>query len=209
MDAQIIKGAQRGAPPVLPTTGIVSRKAQEAYAHCELILEAAGAEAAAILENARRQAQADRERARAEGYREGLAHWTEAVLRVTEARDSSLRDCERQLIELATSVARKIIGAELSLDPASIVAIVRQALSGVRREKSLTIEVHPSHLEAIRAKLKALAEAIGGARDLHVAADSSVEPGGCVVQTEFGVIDARLDVQLEVLRECLLRVSRK
>jgi flagellar biosynthesis/type III secretory pathway protein FliH len=44
---------------------------------------------------------------------------------------------------------------------------------------------------------------------LEVVADAGLPPGGCIVETEYGVIDARLETQLRCMEETLLRLARK
>lgn len=208
MDEKIIKAkvlaeAATGglAPKVLPH-GVF-----EAKEKAHEIVDAARAEARTIAEEAARQAEALRETARREGAEEGLARWNQAVVEAGEARDRLLRDSERELARLAVRVAEKIIGERLRAEPDTIVSIVAQALKSVRLERSLTIQVNPKHVEEVRARLERLHAVVGASREIQIVANAAVAPGGCVVESELGSIDAQLETQLNCLEKALRRAA--
>jgi type III secretion protein L len=169
------------------------------------LVESARAEARAIIERAERDATAIRETARAEGLEEGLARWNEALVEAGRAQERLLRDCEGELVRLAVRVAEKIVGERLRAAPETIVSIVAEALKSVRRERSLTIQVNPGHAEEIRRRVDRLRAVVGASREIEIVPNDSVAPGGCIVETELGVIDAQLETQLRCLENALRR----
>jgi len=50
-------------------------------------------------------------------------------------------------------------------------------------------------------------EAVESIKNITVAEDSSVEKGGCIVETDFGAIDARISSQLNELEQKILEIS--
>jgi flagellar assembly protein FliH len=46
-----------------------------------------------------------------------------------------------------------------------------------------------------------------GVKDIQVAEDSTVDPGGCIIETDFGEIDARISSQLAELESKIRSVS--
>ena len=108
---------------------------------------------------------------------------------------------------MAVKIAEKIIGEELRSSPETIVSIARECLRGVRHEHSLTLRINPGQTEELQRNLNSLIETAGPGRRIQVVPDSAVAPGGCVVDSVVGVIDARLETQLRCLEEILLRVA--
>jgi flagellar biosynthesis/type III secretory pathway protein FliH len=73
----------------------------------------------------------------------------------------------------------------------------------------LKIRVPADDLELVRKRIVLLREAAGPNRSIEVAGDSAISAGGCVVESEYGVIDARLETQLRCMEEVLLRAAGK
>jgi type III secretion protein L len=188
---------------------VVKGDAYEATVEASRIVEAARAQAGAILETAEQERQAIIEAARRKGYEQGLQEWNSAIVKADAARSQYLADSELELIRLAVRVAQKIIGAELRLNPEAIVSLARESMQSLGRERSLTLRVSTDSLALMRERIQSLRETAGPKRSIEVVSDRSVGPGGCIVESEYGVIDARLETQIRCMEEILLRAARK
>ena len=146
-------------------------------------------------------AEAAREAARREGFeagrQEGLAQVTELLARARAATSEQTAAAENDLRTLAVRIAEKILARELALAPGAVVDIVRAALAAAANRTPLVVRVHPDDVEIVRAARP----------ELTVHAEPAVARGGCLVDTEVGTIDARLDVQLAAI-ERALRAAR-
>jgi type III secretion protein L len=155
----------------------------------------------------RDDAEADRERLRAEavaaGREEGLASAAAALAGAARERDRRLAAVERELVALAVDVARRILGRELALDPESVVGIAREALVAARGRRELTLRVNPADAAAVRGAPALLAGALAPAAAFAIREDPAVPPGGALVETEAGLVDARLETQLAALLRAL------
>jgi len=208
MDEKIIKA--RTPADALPSSArVVKAEVYEASREAEQILIRARREAEVILAEAGGQAEAAREAARQQGYQEGLSHWNQALADALAARENLLLDGQQEVVRLAVRVAEKIIGEQIRADPGTVVSIVREALKSVGRERSLTIQVNPQHVEEVRSRMERLQEALGTGRQIQVQPSPAVSIGGCVVESELGVIDARLETQLQCLEEVMLRAAKR
>lgn len=186
-----------------PNQRILKQDQVEAAAEALSIVEQARIEAQAIVDAAHAEAARVRAEARDSAYADGLAEWNLAVQRVLAARDRFIASSEPAVIKIAMKAAAKIVGGELQSDPAAINRIVEEAMRGIRAGRAITIAVHPSGVETVRAYAENL-ESRTECR-IRVTARDSVPPGGCIVESELGVIDARLEVQLRCLEQILLR----
>jgi type III secretion protein L len=211
MTGKIIKpGAVDGTSKSSLTAAKVLRaEAYDATIEAAQILDAANAQARKVLEDAGRARQDAIEAARREGYEHGLQQWNAAITEVNAARDRYLAESEPELVRLAVRIAHKIIGEELRTHPEAIVNIARECLQGLRRERSLTLRVPPADVDLIRDRIRLLSQSAGRERSIEVVADPDISPGGCIVESEYGVIDARLETQIRCMEEILLRAARK
>jgi flagellar biosynthesis/type III secretory pathway protein FliH len=177
--ARVIRGGAR--PPEDAARADAERLRDEARADAEAIRARAISEAEQIREGARAEA---REQARAELAAEWLA------LERSRSAPSA------ELLTLASAIARRLVEAELTLAPEAIGAIAREALARVPGAQRVRIRAHPDDVAAL------------AALEVAVEADSSIARGGCVVLTELGEVDARLEVRLEALVRAIAASAR-
>jgi len=205
MNGKIIKGLTSR----LSEATIVRSATFEAANQAGEMIARARHEAEKILEEAEQAKQAIAEAAYQQGYEAGLQGWNEAVLAASLACQKRLDESEPELIRLALRIAQKIIGEELRINPEVIVSIARECLRGAGRGRSMTIKVPSADCDLVRRRIVLLREAAGPNHSLEVVGDMEMAPGHCVIESEFGIVDARLETQIRCLEEILLRAARK
>jgi flagellar assembly protein FliH len=147
----------------------------------------------------------------AQGERAGIeagAKRTEAMLRrvaqtledLAQLRKTIVRETERQMVQLAIALARRIVLRDVSLDPTLVAAMAHVALDRLGESTPATIKLHPDDYAAICAQR---GEQWGGAQ-VTVLPDTAVSRGGCLVESDFGVVDGSLDAQFEEMTRALL-----
>lgn len=185
-----------------PERRLVKREVLEHVQHAQDALVQAQAEAAQIIEAAKVEAEQLRQRA----HQAGLAQaQTEAMTLLGKARaeyDRLLQAQERDMLDLAFGIAQRIIHHSVSLDPQIISEVVAQTLEQVRHRRQILVLVSPKDLPILEAQRQQLQGLVEGAK-LYFDEDPQISPGGCVIETESGRIDARLEVQLEAMKAAL------
>ncbi len=181
----------------------------EARGMAKAILDKAQADAAQIIAKAHQEEQAILEEARRKGKEEGLAHVTEELARAKMQAGEMLKAASKDVVALALIVAEKIIGRDLERDPNTMIEICAAAIENVRNAKQMVLRVNPEDGAILRNGAKALMQLVGRSVDIAIKDDSDVRKGGCVVQTEFGTIDAQLSTQLGMLKEILISDDAK
>jgi len=113
-----------------------------------------------------------------------------------------IQESESTLINLALESAQKIV-AGMPVDSAMVEAVVREALKQVEDTAEIVIQLHPDDLALLRKNESALLKGLPETGPLRFAGASEVTRGGCIVQTRFGMLDARRETKLEQLRKTL------
>lgn len=121
---------------------------------------------------------------------------------LTQAIGQVTRECEGAMIALALEIAGKLVG-DLPISSEMVEAAVREALTSVEQGSNLTVLLNPMDYELLQqANAPVLLTDVGGER-LKFQTSPQVTRGGCMVQTHFGVIDARRETKLEALKQSL------
>jgi flagellar assembly protein FliH len=100
---------------------------------------------------------------------------------------------EREMVEMVVSLAKKVIHFEFSTRDDAVQEMIRLAVQSVLDRESMVIKINPTdkgYAESFRPELHHL---FGEIKNITFEAHSGVERGGCVVETNFGVVDARID----------------
>jgi flagellar assembly protein FliH len=175
------------------------------------LLAGAPAESWEGLMRTREEAAYERARANVESsLREQLARQSAEIAQLqqgilaslTSAIPQVIKESESAVITLALEAARRVV-ADLPIEPNLVEAIVREALTQAEDSAELTVQLNPEDLALLR---KHGSSVLAGAPDkgpLRFVASSEVTRGGCLVQTRFGVIDARREVKFEQLAQAL------
>ena len=181
----------------------------------EDILQSAREEAAQIIAQAESQKelieQSVRDKAlgeiRAEIQAE-MAHELELLrqeLALTIEQISSLHSqitdrAETDLVELALEIAKKVIGREITIDREVALTLAKIALSKLHNRTSAKVRLNPTDF----AYLQSHRERFNFHGSLELIEDASISQGGCLIQTENGDIDARIESQLDEISYGLL-----
>lgn len=135
---------------------------------------------------------------------EGRIQQFEAILTsAQEERRKVLAGIESEVVALALAVARKVLVDELRTNPEVVVAVARQAISRASVRETLTVRVNPADAEVIRSHRPDLMTSAEGIRTLEVAEDPRVMPGGCVIETATGTVEARIERQIDEITKAL------
>jgi flagellar assembly protein FliH len=139
-------------------------------------------------------------RARVEQALETVAAAERAM---AEMHDRYVAEAEAAAVDLAFQIAEKVIAATVASDREAVLGVVSGALLRTTDRDHLVLEVNPGDFELVRDSASELAARLGGISRMEVVSERRVEPGGCVVRTEAGEIDARVSSQLERVRQLL------
>ncbi len=150
----------------------------------------------------------------AQGERAGLeagGKRAEAMLRrlaqtleeLSGLRDNMVRQTERELVQLSVAIARRILQREVSVDAELTAALAHIALERLGGSAPATVRLHPDDYANVMAGHVA---PLGG-RQVQILADAAVSRGGCLVESEYGFIDASMDAQVDEIARAVLGES--
>jgi type III secretion protein L len=206
LEEQTAVNVIKRAPDSAGYRGVIKNQTLAARRDAEDITAHARLEAETIIQNAAKEAERVLDEAYCEGIEKSLAEFERHLIAIREIRSNVLRDAERDLLTLSVRIAEKILGKELILNKKTIIDIVSTALRNARQREKVTVFVNPSDLGTVTSEgEKYLSEE--KIRILDFVADPSVPAGGCVIETEVGKIDARLEIQFKVIENALLSQS--
>ena len=115
------------------------------------------------------------------------------IQELSEFRKKMYSKVEREMIEMVISLVKKVIHFELSTRDDSIQEMIRLAVQSVLDKESMTIKINPAdkeHAENFRPELRHL---FGEIKNISFEVNTGIDRGGCIIETNFGTVDARMD----------------
>lgn len=112
------------------------------------------------------------------------------------------REAESSLIEIALESAKKIV-AGMPIDQTMVEAVVREALRQAEDTAEIVIQLNPEDLTLLRQHEAPILNGLPESGPLRFVPSGEITRGGCIIQTRFGLIDARRETKFEQLRQSL------
>jgi flagellar assembly protein FliH len=118
-------------------------------------------------------------------------------------RNRIKQQLEREVVELAMHVARKVIQREVAISDDAIIGVVKEAMAQLDDPEKISIRLNPLDLKRLREAGERSQAAFENFENIHFEEDAGIESGGCYIHTEYGEVDARLEEQLRYIEEAL------
>ena len=146
-----------------------------------------------------------------EGYRKGLEQAEADILEFKKNTVNFMNATKEvfeyiapDILEISVDIAKKIIKKEVESDPQVLINTIIDVLKTVsKNEPKINIKVRPQAVQFIKDTLPNIAYQYGIDAKINIVSDPSIEEGGCVFQTNNGIVDASIDTQLEIIKKAL------
>ncbi|MBQ7611723.1 MAG: flagellar assembly protein FliH [Spirochaetaceae bacterium] len=220
---KIIKDAETAAfSEVKKQTDDAQVVNQKALDNANTILSDAEKKAATIVEEAESEKAAKLKeayddgfnRGREEGYREGELEVNRLIDRMhviinktMDRRQEILSETEQQIVDLVLLMTRKVVKVISENQRNVVVSNIVHALRKVKGRGDVTIRVNLLDVALTTEHTKNFLSVAENVNNITVVEDSTVDPGGCIIDTDFGAIDARISSQLNELEQKILEIS--
>jgi flagellar assembly protein FliH len=121
-----------------------------------------------------------------------------ALAQFTRDRAAYFQKVEGEVVQLALSIARKILHREAQLDPLLLAGIVRVALEKIDGASGVVLRIHPQDAADWRRYLTMHLEP---AHLPQIVEDQAQPPDGCVLETSMGTAIVGLELQLKEIEQ--------
>jgi flagellar assembly protein FliH len=112
---------------------------------------------------------------------------------------------EEQLVQLSVTIARQLVRRELRMDPAQVIAIIRETVALLpAATRDVRVHLHPDDATVVREKLATPT----ADRAWTIVEDPVMTRGGCRVTTDTACIDQRLETRIQSIMATILGEER-
>lgn len=191
---------KRGKIRAAPKTKVIPQEDLDELLNGKELLEAIQKDAEDYRLEVAKECEKLKEKAQAEGYEEGFKTWVEHIAKLEEEIAKVRKEFEKVLVPVALKAAQKIVGKALESE-GTIVSIVEQTLKPVTTHKKITIYVNKKDLEVLENNKQHLKNLFENLETFTLRERSDISSGGCIIETEGGIINAQIENQWRTLEK--------
>lgn len=164
-----------------------------------------------LVSRAQEEAEQIKQSAYQEGFNAGLQqaqadleNFRNTLGAFVGAEDRVFQEIAPNILSIAIDIAQKIIKTEVKADPQIVLNTVLDVLKTLsKNEPKITIRVNPVQVQYIKDTLPEEIRLMGMETKLSVLSDEGITEGGCIVQTNNGMVDASIEAQLDIVQNAL------
>lgn len=182
---------------------MTQESAEAARAEAEEILAQAKAEAEEILAQAQAQAGQIREEAKKEGFNSGTIEserqHAQLVKQLEEDYEQRRNDMEPQIVEALLAVFTEVTHTVSEDNKEIVLHLINNVLKNVENSHSYSIKVSPDDYNFVLNNQGKIYCAMNNEVNLDIVQDMALKQNECMIETDSGVFNCSLDVELHNL----------
>jgi flagellar assembly protein FliH len=124
-----------------------------------------------------------------------------ACEQLNSVRETILRNSSDEMQNLVLQIAEKIIRQSVVSQQETIRKTVEESIQKAVKSEEFIIIVNPDEYETIQTHSAEFIQSINGLENIIIKKDSSVESGGCLIESSTCTVDATLTSQLQVISD--------
>ncbi|MDR2436365.1 MAG: HrpE/YscL family type III secretion apparatus protein [Puniceicoccales bacterium] len=198
--SKLVSAKQLIADAKVERDGIIKRAQDE---NAKIIARANG-EAKKIINEAKATYESEKKRGYDDGISSGKEEMADQLMELATKSADSFAKLEKDVIDVVARAIKKILG---DVDKNELItSVVKNALKMVKSQKQAVLKVAPSEATFLRDRVVELTKDTPGIEFLDVVSDAHLAPGSCLLETDLGVVDASVSVQIAAIEKSLGRM---
>ncbi|MEA3436145.1 MAG: FliH/SctL family protein [Thermodesulfobacteriota bacterium] len=127
---------------------------------------------------------------------------------LTKMRQNIYLETEQEMVKLAMAIARKIVCNEIRINKNTVVNVVKEAVKKVQGSERVKVKLSNKDFQFIKSEKPVIIDKITNIENVGFEIDDSISDGGCIIETESGDIDARIEKQFQAVEEAFQSLDK-
>lgn len=130
---------------------------------------------------------------------EKIAHLNSVVANVQNLKSDLITYNETHILSLTFFMARRLILDEVAARPELVLNIIKSAIENAQEEENITVRLSPSDYQFVEDTKSKLGKDYESLKGATFEASENITSGGCIIETNYGDVDATIEKRLEKL----------
>jgi type III secretion protein L len=181
-----------------PACKILKKKDYITYLNAADIIASAQKQAQTIIEEAKVKYEQEKQRGYNDGVNASKVDQSEQHMEFVRKTISYLSNIENTIADIIVKGIKKIIG-DLDTDKVAL-NLVKSVLKNLRNEKMIKVRISSDEYDYVNEHMKSITSEYKTVQFIDLVSDHRLKAGDCILESELGVIDSSLDIQIEALK---------
>ena len=133
----------------------------------------------------------------------------QAVSDIEKYKTTIYKNAEKKILDLSLVISKKIICSEVLINKDIVIAVLKESLKKIMNDEKITIKINPDDLKFINENEEVFNNICSKNNTVKFIEDDDVELGGCLIETESGIIDGRIESQFNVIEETIAEAIKR
>ena len=167
----------------------------------EQILSQARAQADVLIDDARQEAEAIRDEAKKQGYLEGqnTLEQQQKKIQLQNSYQEKQKNMEKELVDVILNVFNKVFHIQFDDKKEILLHLIDNAIANIEDEKHFRIKVAGDNVSFLEKHKDEILDYVGHDIELEIVPDYTLNENACTIETDAGIFDCGVDVQLDNL----------
>jgi flagellar assembly protein FliH len=123
-------------------------------------------------------------------------------------RQNIYLETEKEIVKLAMAIARKIVCNEIIVNKDTVVNVFKEAVKKVEINEKVKVRLSCKDFQFIKSEKPSIIDKITNIENVGFEMDESIHDGGCIIETESGDIDSRIEKQFQAIEEAFESINK-
>ncbi len=180
----------------------------------EQILSQARAQADVLIDDARQEAEAIRDEAKRQGYLEGQntleqeydqrkqqleQEQQQKKIQLQDSYQEKQKNMEKELVDVILDVFNKVFHVQFDDKKEILLHLIDNAIANIEDEKKFRVKVAGDNVSFLEKHKNEILDYVGHDIELEIVPDYTMNENACIIETDSGIFDCGVDVQLDNL----------
>lgn len=134
-------------------------------------------------------------------FKSVLNNFRQAFLELEKVKKEIYLQAEKKTVKLALAIAKKVVCHEIATNKEVVLNVVKEAVKKVVDHGRIIIKISPSDIQFIKNSHHGFLNFVDHSKNITFEEDETISDGGCIIETDFGNIDARIEKQFQAVDE--------
>ena len=131
----------------------------------------------------------------------GLQQLAESLTKIENIKSELVQQNETHLVSLVYKIAEKIAFAHIEQHPEVVLSVIKKSIETAQADQDVVVQIAKEQVEFIETMKQTVGRDFEFLKNVKVQPSDKVQVGGCIVETNYGVIDSRIDERTSKLWE--------
>jgi flagellar assembly protein FliH len=132
-------------------------------------------------------------------FEEKIQHMEDLVGSIARLKADLVAANETQIVSLVFYLAKRLVMKEIQEKPEIVLEVIRNAVESAQSDENVTVRLSLSDYEFVEGIKEKLGKEFESVKSARIESSADVSNGGCVVETNYGDVNATLEQRVEKL----------